>query len=362
MRTLNLDLGERSYAIHIGPGLLARPELMLPFLGSRRAVVVTNEVVGPLHLEALARALEGAGVRLGTVVLPDGEVHKNWQTLNRIYDELLQQRCERSTTLIALGGGVIGDLVGFAAATYLRGVPFIQVPTTLLAQVDSSVGGKTGINHPLGKNMIGAFYQPRLVLADTATLGTLPDRELSAGLAEVIKYGLIRDLAFLEWIERHVDELVGRDPDALAYAIERSCANKAEVVAQDETESGVRALLNLGHTFGHAIEAGTGYGTWLHGEAVAAGTIMAAQLSADLGWIMPADVERIRSLFARAGLPTAGPVLEIQRYLELMRLDKKVAAGRIRLVLLRALGEGVLYAEAGDEAIGAAIAACSVDA
>jgi 3-dehydroquinate synthase len=359
MRTLSLDLGERSYAIHIGPGLLSRPELMLPFLGSRRAVVVTNEVVGPLHLEPLTRALEGAGVRLGTVVLPDGEVSKNWQTLNRIYDELLQQRCERSTTLIALGGGVIGDLVGFAAATYLRGVPFIQVPTTLLAQVDSSVGGKTGINHPLGKNMIGAFYQPRLVLADTGTLETLPDRELSAGLAEVIKYGLIRDLVFLEWIEQHVDELVGRDPDALSYAIERSCANKAEVVAQDETESGVRALLNLGHTFGHAIEAGAGYGVWLHGEAVAAGTIMAAQLSAGLGWITSADVERIRSLFARAGLPIEGPALEIRRYLELMRLDKKVAAGRIRLVLLRALGEGVLHAEASDEEIGAAIAACS---
>jgi 3-dehydroquinate synthase len=362
MRTLNLDLGARSYAIHIGPGLLGRPDLILPALQSRRAVVITNEVVGPLHLATLARSLEEAGIQVGKVILPDGEIHKTWLTLNSIYDELLRQRCERSTTLIALGGGVIGDLVGFAAATYLRGVPFVQVPTTLLAQVDSSVGGKTGINHPLGKNMIGAFYQPRVVLADTDTLNTLPDRELCAGLAEVIKYGMIRDRPFLEWIDLHIEDLVGRKPDALTYAIERSCANKAAVVAADETESGVRALLNLGHTFGHAIEAGTGYGAWLHGEAVAAGTVMAARLSAGLGWITPADVERIRSLFHRAGLPTEGPALGVRRYLNLMRLDKKVAAGKIRLVLLRALGEGILYAEARDEDIAAAIEACSVHA
>lgn len=359
MRTLNLDLGARSHAIHIGPGLLGHPDLILPVLQSQRAVVITNEVVGPLHLATLARLLEEAGIQLGKVILPDGEIHKTWQTLNSIYDELLRQRCERSTTLIALGGGVIGDLVGFAAATYLRGVPFVQVPTTLLAQVDSSVGGKTGINHPLGKNMIGAFYQPRVVLADTDTLNTLPDRELRAGLAEVIKYGLIRDRPFLEWIDLHIEDLVGRKPDALTYAIERSCANKAAVVAADETESGVRALLNLGHTFGHAIEAGTGYGAWLHGEAVAAGTVMAARLSQGLGWIAPADVERIRSLFLRAGLPTEGPALGVQRYLNLMRLDKKVAAGKVRLVLLRALGEGTLYAEARDEDIAAAIEACS---
>ena len=270
---------------------------------------------------------------------------------------LLAERCERSTTLIALGGGVVGDMGGFAAACYQRGMPFIQIPTTLLAQVDSSVGGKTAVNHALGKNMIGAFYQPRLVLADIDTLSTLPARELSAGLAEVIKYGLIRDLEFLEWLEQNLERLLAREPEALAYAIERSCRNKAEVVAADETEQGERALLNLGHTFGHAIETGLGYGEWLHGEAVAAGTMMAAQLSHQLGWLSAADVERIGALFERAGLPVWGPRLGVERYLELMAHDKKVEAGKLRLILLRALGQGVIHGDASPAELAAAIEA-----
>jgi len=278
-------------------------------------------------------------------VLPDGETYKNSESLNQIYDALLTQRLERKATLIALGGGVIGDLTGFAAATYLRGVPFIQIPTTLLSQVDSSVGGKTGINHPLGKNMIGAFYQPQVVLADTDTLNTLPQRELSAGLAEIIKYGLIRDLPFLEWLEANMPKLLARDPAALAYAIYRSCENKAEVVAADEREAGVRALLNLGHTFGHAIENGLGYGVCLHGEAVGVGMIMAADLSMRLGWISPADVERTRSLIVQAGLPASAPDLGFEKYLDLMGLDKKVEDGKIRFVLLQALGRAVISAE-----------------
>jgi 3-dehydroquinate synthase len=277
--------------------------------------------------------------------VPDGESYKNWETLNRVFDALLTNRCERSTTLIALGGGVVGDLTGFAAAVYLRGVPFIQVPTTLLAQVDSSVGGKTGINHPLGKNMIGAFYQPRLVLADIATLDTLPPRELAAGLAEVIKYGLILDSRFFEWLEANMARLVARDPAALAHAVRRSCELKAEVVAQDERESGLRALLNLGHTFGHAIEAGLSFGTWLHGEAVAAGTVQAARLSQRLGFLSEADVQRVVALLQRANLPTAAPDLGVDRYLELMGLDKKVEGGKLRLVLLRRIGEGYVSAE-----------------
>ncbi|MDO9242200.1 MAG: 3-dehydroquinate synthase, partial [Rhodocyclaceae bacterium] len=284
-----------------------------------------------------------------------------WESLNVIYDRLLAERCDRTTPIIALGGGVVGDLAGFAAATYQRGVPFIQVPTTLLAQVDSSVGGKTGINHPRGKNMVGAFWQPRLVLADTDTLNTLPDRELSAGLAEVIKYGLIRDLPFLEWLEAHMDQLMARDSAALSYAIERSCINKAEVVAGDELETapqGGRALLNLGHTFGHAIETGMGYGVWLHGEAVAAGILMAVELSRRLGWLAAADVERVQRLLVRAGLPVRGPALGAARYLDLMGHDKKVIAGRLRLVLLKRLGEAVTWADAPQAEIRAAIEAC----
>lgn len=359
MRTVNVALGNRSYTIHIGAGLLARSDLIRPILTAQRVVVITNDVVGPLHLATLMTALRERDVAAKEIVLPDGEAHKNWETLNLVFDALLAQRAERSTTLIALGGGVIGDLVGFAAATYQRGVPFIQLPTTLLAQVDSSVGGKTGINHPLGKNMIGAFYQPRLVLADTDTLKTLPDRELSAGLAEVIKYGLIRDLPFLEWIESNLDRLLARDDEALCHAIERSCINKAEVVAADETESGVRALLNLGHTFGHAIETGTGYGTWLHGEAVATGTVMAAELSRRLGWLDTAEVERVREVLLRARLPINGPALPEERYLELMHSDKKVLAGRVRFVLLRHIGEAVVWGDAEEADTRAAIAACS---
>lgn len=361
MRKLNVALGERAYPILIGPGLVDVAAEVIARLVAPRVAVVSNEVVAPLYLERLTRPLQQAGVRISTVILPDGEVTKQWESLNLIYDTLLAERCDRTTTVIALGGGVIGDLAGFAAATYQRGVPFIQVPTTLLAQVDSSVGGKTGINHPRGKNMIGAFWQPRLVLADTDTLKTLPDRELSAGLAEVIKYGLIRDLPFLEWLEAHMDELLVRDAAALSYAIERSCVNKAEVVAGDELETakdGGRALLNLGHTFGHAIETGVGYGEWLHGEAVAAGTMMAAELSRRQGWLAQADVERVRNLLARARLPVRGPALGTARYLDLMAHDKKVLAGRLRLVLLKRLGEAVTWADAPPDAIRAAIEAC----
>ncbi len=346
MQTLTVELGDRAYPIHIGTGLLEQGELLRPHLAQKRVAIVTNTTVAPLYLDKLTRTLQQLEVNVLPIVLPDGEAYKNSDTLNRIYDALLQHRCERKTTLIALGGGVIGDLTGYAAATYLRGVPFIQVPTTLLAQVDSSVGGKTGINHPLGKNMIGAFYQPQVVMADTATLDTLPDRELSAGLAEVIKYGLIRDLPFFEWLEAHIDRLLARDQEALAYAIQRSCQNKAEIVAADEREGGVRALLNLGHTFGHAIEAGMGYGNWLHGEAVAGGTVLAADLSQRMGWLGEADVARVRSLFQRARLPDHAPDLGVADYLDYMGLDKKVEGGKIRFVLLKRIGEGVVTADA----------------
>ncbi|NSL55858.1 3-dehydroquinate synthase [Uliginosibacterium aquaticum] len=358
MRTVNVALAERSYPIRIGRGLLASADLLVPSLKTSRAAIVTNEVVAPLHLATLRDSLKAAGVSLTEIVLPDGEAHKDWPTLNLIFDGLLGARCERSTTLIALGGGVIGDMTGFAAATYQRGVPFIQIPTTLLSLVDSSVGGKTAINHPLGKNMIGAFYQPRLVLADIDTLQTLPEQELKAGLAEVIKYGFIRDLPFLEWLEANLDALLARDPAALAYAVERSCINKAEVVAADETEQGERALLNLGHTFGHAIEAGLGFGVWLHGEAVAAGTVMAAELSARLGMLSSADVTRVRRILERAGLPSVGPRLGADRYIELMRHDKKVEAGRLRLILLQQVGQGIIYDSASLEDIAAAIDSC----
>ncbi|MEW6163935.1 MAG: 3-dehydroquinate synthase [Pseudomonadota bacterium] len=358
MPTLNVGLGARSYPIHVGPGLLDMP---LASQVGHQVAIVTNSTIAPLYLSRLTQPLAGAGVRVCEIILADGERYKNWESLNIIYDHLLAARCDRTTPVIALGGGVIGDLAGFAAATYQRGVPFIQVPTTLLAQVDSSVGGKTGINHPRGKNMIGAFWQPRMVIADTETLKTLPDRELSAGLAEVIKYGLIRDLPFLEWLENNMARLMARDDEALAYAIERSCANKAEVVAVDELETaqeGGRALLNLGHTFGHAIETGMGYGEWLHGEAVAAGTMMAAELSRRLGWLTEADMERIRKLHQSAGLPVQGPALDAERYLDMMGHDKKVIAGRMRLVLLRRLGEAVTWAEAPREEVRATIEAC----
>jgi len=345
MRTVTVGLGDRAYPIHIGEGLLSRSDLFLAHLPQRKVSVVTNTTVASLYLEKFSAALRAAGVEIVPVVLPDGEQHKNWPTLNSIFDALLSNRCERKSAVIALGGGVVGDLAGFAAASYQRGVPFIQVPTTLLAQVDSSVGGKTAINHPLGKNMIGAFYQPRMVMADTAVLDSLPARELSAGLAEVIKYGLIMDLPFLGWLEANMDGLNERDPAALAYAVTRSCENKAAVVAADERESGERALLNLGHTFGHAIEAGLGFGTWLHGEAVAAGTILAARLSERMGLLTGNDVERVARLFARAGLPVEAPSLGQDRYLELMGHDKKVENGRLRLVLLQSLGKAFMTAD-----------------
>ncbi|HLO63105.1 MAG TPA: 3-dehydroquinate synthase [Azonexus sp.] len=353
--TLHVALDERSYPIHIGPGLLSRPELILPHIKQKKAVVVSNETVAPLYLERLSVSLAAGGVAVLPVILPDGEKFKTWETLNLIFDGLLTERCERSTVLIALGGGVIGDMGGFAAACYQRGMPFIQVPTTLLSQVDSSVGGKTAINHPMGKNMIGAFYQPKLVLADISTLDTLPDRELKAGLAEVIKYGLIRDPEFFDWLEVNLDKLLARDQAALVYAVQRSCANKAEVVAADERESGERALLNLGHTFGHAIETGMGYGEWLHGEAVAAGTLIAAELSCLLGWVEAPTVARIERIFVRAGLPVIGPQLGVDRYLELMSHDKKVQDGKLRLVLLQGIGKAVVSDVASVEQIAAAI-------
>ena len=341
MKTLPLDLGDRSYPIYIGAGLLDRPELLSRHIVGTRVAIVTNETVAPLYLARVRGHV--ASLRPVEVVLPDGEQYKSLEVLNRIFDALLSAHCDRRTTIIALGGGVIGDMAGFAAACYQRGVPLIQVPTTLLAQVDSSVGGKTGVNHPLGKNMIGAFYQPRAVIIDTDTLSTLPDRELSSGLAEAIKVGLIRDPEFFAWLEVNLDKLLARDPEALAYAIHRSCRNKAEVVAADERESGVRATLNLGHSFGHAIETGVGYGNWLHGEAIAAGMVMASDLSRRLKWLSAADVARVEKLIRRARLPVRAPgTLSVARFLELMAVDKKVLNGRLRLVLLKRLGEAVV--------------------
>lgn len=345
MQTLNVALGDRAYPIHIGAGLVSKPELILPHLKRTQVAIVTNTTVAPLYLEKLAQPLIAAGVSVIEVVLPDGEAYKNSDTLNLIYDALLKNRCERSTTLIALGGGVIGDLTGYAAATYLRGVPFIQIPTTLLSQVDSSVGGKTGVNHPLGKNMIGAFYQPKLVLADIDTLQTLPKRELSAGLAEVIKYGLIRDADFFAWLEANIHGLLSLDETKTAYAIHRSCQNKADIVAADEHETGERALLNLGHTFGHAIENAMGYGVWLHGEAVAAGTMLAADLSQRMGWLNTDEVQRMHALLSACNLPLSAPNLGIERYLDLMQSDKKVADGKIRLVLQQGIGKAVITSD-----------------
>ncbi len=355
IQTLQVSLAERSYPIHIGSGVLANADLFLPHLRQKKAVVVSNTTVAPLYLDLLRSTLEKGGISVLPVILPDGEQYKTWETLNLVFDALLGAHCERSTTLIALGGGVIGDMGGFAAACYQRGMPFIQVPTTLLSLVDSSVGGKTAINHPLGKNMIGAFYQPKLVIADISTLRTLPDRELKAGLAEVIKYGLIRDPEFFVWLEKNLGELLARDESALAYAVHRSCVNKAEVVAADEREIGERALLNLGHTFGHAIETGLGYGEWLHGEAVAAGTLIAAELSCQLGWLSRAALRRIEAIFVRAGLPVHGAPLGAPRYIELMRHDKKVQDGRMRLVLLKDIGQGVVSDVASEAQMMAAI-------
>ncbi|WP_420213880.1 bifunctional shikimate kinase/3-dehydroquinate synthase AroKB [Janthinobacterium fluminis] len=335
---LSVDLDERSYPIVIGPGLLADAALLQRHIGGSKVAIVSNTTVAPLYLAPLRQALAAAGKEVISIVLPDGEEHKNWASLMQIFDTLLAHKCDRKTTLVALGGGVIGDLTGYAAASYMRGIDFVQIPTTLLSQVDSSVGGKTGINHPLGKNMIGAFYQPRAVVADTSTLETLPARELSAGLAEVIKHGAIIDAAFFEWIEANIGKLMARDKGALAYAIARSCEIKADVVRQDEREGGLRAILNFGHTFGHAIEAGMGYGKWLHGEAVGCGMVMAADLSCRLGLVDAATVARVRALVAAAGLPVTAPDLGTARWLELMEVDKKNEGGAIKFILLKPLG------------------------
>ena len=351
MQTLSVELAERSYPIHIGTGLLDRSDLIVPFLARKKVAVVTNATVAPLFMERLAAALARERVEVVRIVLADGEEHKDWTTLNTVFDALLEQGCGRDCTLIALGGGVIGDLTGFAAATYQRGVQYIQVPTTLLAQVDSSVGGKTAINHPLGKNMIGAFHQPRLVLADMDALKTLPERELRAGLAEVIKHGLIRDAEFFDWLEANLDRLLARDPEALGRAVLRSVAIKADIVGKDEREAGLRHLLNFGHTFGHAIETGFGYGAWLHGEAVAAGMVMAAELSRQLGFLSRADSERIRSLLQRAGLPTAAKGITPERMRRLMSVDKKAKEGRVHFVLLEKLGAASLRADVPPSAL-----------
>ncbi|WP_446809592.1 3-dehydroquinate synthase [Methylomonas sp. 2BW1-5-20] len=342
MKELQVALNnDRSYPIYIGSGLLAQAELLTKHIRAKQVLIVTNETIAPLYLAKLQAALTDYQVE--TAILPDGEQYKTLQYLEKIFDQLLAKKFSRNATLIALGGGVIGDMGGFAASCYQRGIAFIQIPTTLLAQVDSSVGGKTGVNHPLGKNMIGAFYQPQCVIADADVLDTLDDRQLSAGLAEVIKYGLIRDPGFLEWLEANMPRLLARDKDALAYAIERSCVNKAKVVGEDEFESGVRATLNLGHTFGHAIETGSGYGHYLHGEAVAIGTCFAADLSRRLGWLNDADVNRIVAIFKAANLPVTPPTeMTTDQYIDLMAVDKKNVDGKIRVILLEALGKASL--------------------
>lgn len=337
-----IELGERSYQILIAPNLFDSADAWRDLPKAACALIVTNVTVAPLYLERLRNALTPHYARIEVISLPDGEAYKDWTSLNLIIDALLSRGCDRKTVLFALGGGVIGDMAGFAAAVYMRGVPFVQVPTTLLAQVDSSVGGKTAINHPLGKNMVGAFYQPARVLADLNTLDTLPQRELSAGLAEVIKYGPIADAQFLTWIEEHLDALLARDKQALAYAVQRSCQIKADVVGKDEREQGLRAVLNFGHTFGHAIEAGLGYGEWLHGEAVGCGMVMASDLSVRLGLMPPEFLARMTKLIAGAGLPVKGPALGVQRYLELMRVDKKSEAGEIRFVVIEDLGRAAV--------------------
>jgi 3-dehydroquinate synthase len=365
LHRVGIDLGERSYSIDIGLGLLAQASTFAACPKAAQALIVTNTTVAPLYAQQLQTALAARYAQVRTVVLPDGEAYKDWQTLNLIFDALLQHGCDRKTVLFALGGGVVGDMTGFAAASYMRGVPFVQIPTTLLSQVDSSVGGKTAINHPLGKNMIGAFYQPQLVVCDLSTLATLPQRELSAGLAEVIKYGPIADMDFLAWLEHNIDALRQQDKAALAHAVKRSVEIKACVVGQDEKEAGLRAILNFGHTFGHAIEAGMGYGNWLHGEGVGAGMVMAAHLSQRLGLVDAAFVERLTRLIERAGLPTRGPILDAQdnagAYLEHMRVDKKAEAGDIRFVLIDGPGQAVVRS-APDALVREVIDACCAPA
>ncbi len=369
---VHIELGDRSYPILIGPGLLDDPATWATLPKASAAMVITNTTVAPLFAQRVTKALAPRFASVLQIVLPDGEDHKTWQTLNLIFDALLAQACDRKTVLFALGGGVVGDMTGFAAACYMRGVPFVQIPTTLLAQVDSSVGGKTAINHPIGKNMIGAFYQPLQVVCDLGTLQTLPPRELSAGLAEVIKYGPIADMAFFEWLEGNLEALLAREPSALAHAVRRSCEIKAWVVAQDERDFGLRAILNFGHTFGHAIETGLGYGQWLHGEAVGCGMLMAANLSHRLGMVDQALVERLTTLLQRAGLPIRGPQLpgdggheganpltNAQRYLALMRHDKKAEGGEIKFVLIDGPGKAVVRAVADDVVAGVFEACCA---
>ena len=360
MQVLTVNLDDRSYPIYIGERLLSTPNLIGQHIRGRQVCVVTNDTVAPLYLEQLCSML--ADYQIDNVILPDGEAHKTLDVWGTIFDKLLSSRHNRTTTLIALGGGVVGDMTGFAAACYQRGVDFIQIPTTLLSMVDSSVGGKTGVNHPLGKNMIGAFYQPRCVLADTSLLTTLPARELSAGIAEVVKYGLISDYDFFVWLENNMDKLLASDKDALAYAVKRSCENKADVVAQDEREGGLRAILNLGHTFGHAIETAQGYGNWLHGEAVAAGMVMAADLSWRRGAISSEELARIIRLLERANLPVKAPSdMTPAQFMELMGVDKKVLDGRLRLVLLESMGKAIITSDIDTEMLQSTFDACKAD-
>ena len=349
MKTLEVSLGDRSYPIYIGSGLISKSELFQPFIAGQSVYIVSNTTVAPLYSKTLIETISGDAKSVHEIILPDGESYKDWATIQKIFDALLANGADRKTVIIALGGGVVGDMAGFAAASFMRGIRFIQVPTTLLAQVDSSVGGKTGINHPLGKNMIGAFHQPVAVIADLDTLKTLPPRELSAGLAEVVKHGAIADATFFDWIESHTKELLNCDLAAMSHAVERSCEIKSAVVAADEKESGIRAILNYGHTFGHAIESGLVYGEWLHGEAVACGMVMAADLSARLGHISASDVNRIKRLVDALALPTCAPKLGSQRFFELMQLDKKSEGGMIRYITLEKIGQAKI--EGADEAL-----------
>jgi 3-dehydroquinate synthase len=359
MESLSVALGSRSYPIHIGAGLIGSADLYAPYLGGGSAAIVTNAVVAPLYLKKVRQALEAGGASVLDIIIADGEQAKSWQGVEQVVDALVDARLGRDGLVLALGGGVVGDLAGFAAAIYQRGVPFVQVPTTLLAQVDSSVGGKTAINHARGKNMIGAFHQPSAVISDVATLDTLPERELRSGIAEVIKHGLALDAAFVEWLEKYIEKLLARDRAALVHAVRRSCELKARIVGEDERESGARALLNFGHTFGHAIEAGTGYGAWLHGEAIAAGMVMAAELSSVMGHLKRNEVSRLRDLLKRAGLPVAGPALAPGKLMELMALDKKAAKGRTRFVVLEGIGRAALRADVDDAAVRQAIVAAA---
>jgi len=344
MKTININLKNRGYPIYVGEGLLENYGLLKKHISNKKVVIITNYKVAPLYLQKITNILSNEKGII-PIIIPDGEPFKNLETLNLIYDSLLTNKANRQVTLIALGGGVIGDITGFAAATFMRGVDFIQIPTTLLSQVDSSVGGKTGVNHPLGKNMIGAFYQPKCVIADISLLKTLPDNELSAGLAEVIKYGLIRDSSFFEWLEHNIEGIMKRDPQLLTQSVIRSCQNKADIVEADEFESGIRAILNLGHTFGHAIETATGYGKWLHGEAIAVGMVMAAYLSEQMGWLSREENQRIKSLIIHANLPINPPEISKQKFLDLMQLDKKTKEDQINLVLQQGIGKAILTAD-----------------